>query len=87
MTREEPRAVTRWSPFADEFFEPEGLFRGLGMPFGRLACHFGDLVPVRGGARAGVLAPALNVTEKDDDYVVTVELPGVSKDDVSVAIK
>ncbi|MBW2281851.1 MAG: Hsp20/alpha crystallin family protein [Deltaproteobacteria bacterium] len=86
MTREEPKSVSRWTPFADEFFQPEGLFRELGAPFGRLVRHLGDPAAVRSGARAGFLAPALDVTESADGYVVTVELPGVNKDDVSVEI-
>ena len=35
-------------------------------------------------ARRGQLAPAIDVSEDDGHYVVSVELPGVGKDDVTV---
>lgn len=77
-------APARWTPFAEEFFQPEGLLREF--PFSRLARRGDPGKSVFAGEVAGMLAPAIDVTETDDGYLVTVELPGVNKDDISVEI-
>ena len=82
MTDQERRAVTRWTPFADEFFHPEGVFRDFRHPFSRLTRQ----VEPAPGDSTGMLAPAIDVTETKDSYVVTAELPGVEKDDISLEI-
>ncbi|MDB5448171.1 MAG: type effector protein [Phenylobacterium sp.] len=38
------------------------------------------------GARSGLLAPRLDVRETDQEFRVSVELPGVSEDDVEVDV-
>ncbi len=38
-------------------------------------------------AFSSVWAPAVDVTEQDDAYVVNVELPGVNKDDVKIVME
>lgn len=80
MTDQSRKAVTRWTPFADEFFHPEGILRGS--PFSRLVRQF---EPATGEA-TGMLSPAVDVRETEESYVVTAELPGVDKDDISVEI-
>jgi HSP20 family protein len=81
MTEQDRRQVTRWTPFADEFFSPEGRFRDLRFPFSRLARQVEP-----SGEASGMLAPAIDVTESEDKYVVTAELPGVGKDDISLEV-
>ena len=71
MTKETAkREIGLWNPFGDEFFAPERLFRAWGVPTQR---------PER-------LAPAVDVSENEKGYAVTVELPGVKKDDVTVEV-
>jgi HSP20 family protein len=71
--------VGRRSPFTElELFEHLD-------PFGRhprmrnlLAEMFGE-----GGAAARAFAPAVDVAENDEEYVISAELPGTKKDDVT----
>ncbi len=79
----ETRGVVRWDPFREleeltrgwPFRELQGRRR-----FGRLLDEiFGEAPVARGG-----LSPALDITESDTEYVVTIELPGVKKEDLSV---
>lgn len=82
MADQERRALTRWTPFADEFFHPEGVLRDLGLPYSRLVRQ----VDPASNEAGGMLTPAIDVTETDDSYVVTAELPGVEKDDISLEV-
>ena len=59
-------------PFRDFFEQPVWLSRFFDRPVG---------ASVRGAAG---FAPALDVKETKDAYVVTIELPGTKKDDISV---
>lgn len=63
--------LTDADPFRDFFDQPLWLSRFFDRPAG---------APARGG----VFAPALDVHETKDAYVVTVELAGASKDDIGV---
>lgn len=64
-----------WSPFRDWGLLPTRLGRLLGEPIGAPA------------AMRGRLAPAVDIAEDDDRYVVTVELPGSKKEDITVEMK
>lgn len=66
--------ITSWDPFRE--FD---LFRS-GWPFRDLPSR-----PRVGDSVSG-WAPAIDVAEDDDRYVVTVELPGTKKDDVTVEV-
>jgi HSP20 family protein len=68
----QPARAAGGFPFLDRDFDDmfEGFFR-----------------PMRGLARgAGPLAPALDVTEHDDHYLVHAELPGFRKEDIKVSL-
>jgi HSP20 family protein len=66
--------VARWDPFEDlDAWRP---FR-----FGRL---FESGLPRR--LQAAEFVPAVDVSEDDDTYVITAEVPGASKDDVTLEI-
>jgi len=82
MTEKKPTSVTPWEPF-DE------LQLGARWP------AFSEPTPARirqllqnlgGFHRVGSqpFSPALDIAENDVSYVVTVELPGIGKEDVSV---
>jgi HSP20 family protein len=70
------RTPTRWDPFEElDIFRGWSPFRELGWP--RLSRA------LERGGRA-VLLPAVDIAEDDDRYIVTVEIPGASKNDVTV---
>lgn len=68
------RAVEAWSPLR------EFGFGGLGRVFDELMAGR----PM--AAAAGRWAPALDVTEDDGSWVLTVELPGAKREDVSIEV-
>jgi HSP20 family protein len=76
----EARSLAPWWPFRE--LEPwptwEGLFSNRG---GRL---FEEVL--RDWPRRGGVMPAMEITEGDGQYTVTVELPGVRKEDVHVEL-
>ncbi len=81
MAEEKERKVTRWDPFRDlDLFEGWGRWRE---PF-RLTRLLDDMFTECG--QGGALMPAMDVTESDDQYVITLEVPGVAKDDVTVEV-
>lgn len=75
MAEKEPtRVPARWDPFDElDFFRGLGPFRGFSGGLGRLLDERG----VR-------LTPAVDITEDDSGYFVTVEVPGATKDDITV---
>lgn len=74
--------VRRWSPFSDldlfERLDPWARHPRMG---GLLAEMFGD-----GRPATHAFAPAVDVAENDDEYVITAELPGAKRDDVTVEV-
>jgi len=79
----ETRSVTRLDPFDElEAFARWSPFRELGR-HGRLGRLMEEMFGERALAR-GEHAPALDIHETDSEYVVSVELPGVRKEDISV---
>lgn len=73
MSEKTPSRVTAWDPFAhDDFFSRWPRFGA--MPAVRSMLH--DAPPA--------WSPAMDVSENDDAYVITVELAGASKEDVTV---
>ncbi|HBZ69465.1 MAG TPA: hypothetical protein DEP35_06935 [Deltaproteobacteria bacterium] len=80
---QETKGLARWDPFGElEAFTRWDPFRAL-MGRGRLSRLMEEVFGERPFAR-GELVPALDLHEADNEYVVTVELPGVRKEDVSV---
>ncbi len=61
-----------WSDDFDNLFE--GFFRPLR--------RFGEV----GGQAQGNLVPAIDVAERDNEYIVRAELPGVNKDAIDVTL-
>lgn len=76
--KEQTRSLEAWRPFG----ELEGWPFGVGFPW-RTSTLFGDW-PWQDRPRA--FAPAIDVTENDAQYAITVELPGGTKDDVQVEL-
>ena len=77
----EGREMAQWRPFGDleSWITPwEGLF-----PRRRF---FDDMLRDFGGSRRNFV-PAVELSETDESYTITVELPGVKKDDVQVDLR
>jgi HSP20 family protein len=68
-------SVSRWDPFQDLL----AIQDEMNQVFGRARQGQG------GGGR--VWAPALDISERKDAYVVTVEVPGVNPDDLDITLE
>jgi len=73
--------LSRWDPFQDLLSiqdEMNQLFgRALGQPSGRQG----------GEASTRMWAPALDISERKDAYLVTVEVPGVNAEDLEITLE
>jgi len=78
--REQPRSLEFWRPFGDLEGWPSGF--GAGFPW-RTSTLFGEWP---GHDRPRAFLPAMDVTESDERYTISVELPGGNKDDVQVEL-
>jgi HSP20 family protein len=67
-------SVSRWDPFQDLL----AIQEEMNQAFGRAR---------QGQAGGRVWAPALDISERKDAYVVTVEVPGVSADDLDIRVE
>jgi HSP20 family protein len=70
-------AITRWDPFRDLMSIQNEMNRLFGRTYG------GDV----GETTRGAWTPALDVFETQDKFVITMELPGVSPDDVDISVE
>lgn len=77
MADRDPRWLVPWDPF--EEFDPFARW-----PF-RSSVRPARLLESAWGTRRG-FAPVVDVSEDDDHYTVTAELPGVKKDDVTIEL-
>ena len=85
MAEKEPRSVARIDPFEElDLFSGLSPFRDWGLVPARLGRLLGD-GPSSAARRR--LAPAVDIVEDDDRYVVTTELPGSKKEDIAVEMK
>jgi HSP20 family protein len=66
-------SVSRWDPFQDLL----AIQDEMNQVFGR----------ARQGQGGRVWAPALDISERKDAYVVTVEVPGVNSDDLDITLE
>jgi HSP20 family protein len=77
---EGPGTMVRWDPF-----------REIEDAWARMGSVLGDVTgatqrrPV--GAFGGVVAPAIEIEETDDAFLVEIELPGVRREDVSIDLR
>jgi HSP20 family protein len=74
LGRRSPFSELDWFDYADPFGRPSRMRSLLGEMFGE------------GRPASRGFAPAVDVTENDDEYVITAELPGAKKDDVTVEL-
>lgn len=80
-------ALIRWNPARESSNLPTELWN-IQRDFNRLFEGF-----LRGGMQddgsfgLSMWSPAVDIAEKDNEYVVRAELPGVSKDDVKITLE
>ena len=72
-------SVTRWNPFQDLLSIQDEMNRLFGRVVGQ------QPGPDRTGQRAW--APALDIAERPDAYLVTVEVPGVKPEDLDITLE
>lgn len=80
MAEKESRSPTRWDPLA----ELEGLSSWSPLRELMRAPRWSGLAEELG--KRGMPMPAIDITEDDDEYVVTAELPGSRKEDVTLEL-
>ncbi|MCS7158683.1 MAG: Hsp20/alpha crystallin family protein [Blastocatellia bacterium] len=68
--------LVRWNPFREMARLREEMDR-------LTSALFSETMPEITFARS-VWAPVVNIAETDDNYIITAELPGISKDDIKV---
>ena len=78
--------MTRWDPFQDLRSAQEEMAEMAQMS-PMLAHALGLQGQPQGSGQATAWAPALDISERKDAYLVTVELPGVEADDLKVTLE
>lgn len=83
-----PSPVAQWTPFEALHREIDRLFDMVGgrswrLPINRSASEFGLSWPA---GKNGSMIPAVDIAEKDKEYEITAELPGLSDKDVEVKL-
>jgi HSP20 family protein len=74
--------MTRWDPFQDLPSAQDEMAQ-----MSPILAHALGLHAQQGSGRAMAWAPALDISERKDAYLVTVELPGVEADDLEITLE
>jgi HSP20 family protein len=74
----EETGLKRWNPQRDELSLADLLFRDW--PFGQLGRRTEE------ATRGALLSPAVDLSENESNFVITAELPGVRREDVTVEL-
>ena len=75
--------MTRWDPFQDLRSAQDEMAQMSPMLAHALGLH----TQPQGSATATAWAPALDISERKDAYLVTVELPGVQAEDLEITME
>ena len=78
--------MTRWDPFQDLRSAQEEMAQ-ISQMSPMLAHALGLQGQPQGSGTATAWAPALDISERKDAYLVTVELPGVEADDLQITLE
>jgi HSP20 family protein len=76
-------ALIRWRPSTD-LWDPFGNLADVRDEMNRL---FDTSLRRHGGTSEDAFVPAMDIVEEKDNFLVKVDLPGLSKEDVSVSIQ
>ena len=77
--------MMRWDPFQDLRSAQDEMTQMTQMS--PMLAHALGLHTQQGSATATAWAPALDISERKDAYLVTVELPGVEADDLDITLE
>ena len=80
-------ALIRWNPVRDGVTLPSDMFqmhREIDKMFDRF---LGGSLAEDGSVFTSSWTPAVDITEHENEYIVKMELPGVSKDDVKITLE
>lgn len=81
MAEEREAQIVRWDPFGNQAMRDPWTFPDLG-GVGRLIDQtFGER-----GASTRVPAPVVDITESDEQYTISAEVPGVQRDDLTLEV-
>ena len=78
--------MTRWDPFQD-LRDAQDEMTQMAQMSPRLAHALGLHAQQQDSGTATAWAPALDISERKDAYLVTVELPGVEADDLEITLE
>jgi HSP20 family protein len=78
--------MTRWDPFQD-LRDAQDEMAQMAQMSPRLAHALGLHGQPQGSGTATAWAPALDISERKDAYLVTVELPGIELDDLEITME
>lgn len=76
LTRRGPSGLSRWDPF-EEIKQTQEHLNQL----------FREIPPFGGWLEGKSIAPLMDIKEKGDNVMVTIDLPGVDKEDIDVSVK
>jgi HSP20 family protein len=79
-------SLIRWNPTRELAAWPSDLF-GIQREMNRMFDNFFGRGSQEEDSSLGAWAPAVDIAERDDEYLVKVELPGVNKDDVKIMLE
>ncbi|MHA7834858.1 MAG: Hsp20/alpha crystallin family protein [Algiphilus sp.] len=74
-------------PLARMHQEMDRLFEDVFPSFGMPGHYTHGGLPQPGSRLAGLLRPQLDISENDTGYTITVEIPGVERDDVDISVE
>jgi HSP20 family protein len=79
-------SMESWRPFEALRHEIDRVFDGFGLAYSRSPGHTtpSHLEQTRDHGTAAFTSPAVDITQKDNTYQITAELPGLSDKDVEV---
>ncbi|HXX65309.1 MAG TPA: Hsp20/alpha crystallin family protein [Bacteroidota bacterium] len=80
-------ALIRWNPVRDGVTFPSDMFQ-MQREIDRMFDRFlGGSLAEDGSVFTSNWTPAVDITEHENEYIVKMELPGVSKDDVKITLE
>jgi HSP20 family protein len=74
--------ISRWDPFQDLLSIQDEMNQLFGQALGQ-----GGRAATGGEAGARAWAPALDIAERNDAYVVTVEVPGIKPEELEITVE
>ena len=81
MAEDQETQVVRWDPFGSAAMRDPWAFPDLGGISRWIDQAFGERP-----RQVGVMAPLVDITESDDQYAISAEVPGVQREDLTLEV-